>query len=252
MLFRCAFEYHGSMAEDGNLVREVLYLLKLVADEDDGELAAHPLQQYDQLISLLGGECAGGLIKDEEACTEAEGFHQLDPLLLANGELPDIRVGINKEPVFFRYFIDALANHTQVQLDRRPSLLVAECNVLQHGHIGNQHILLVDHAQSCVKGVVGGFEVNFLPVDEDPSFIWLVETHQDVHQGCLSSTVLANQSQDFSLFYGEGDVITGKHSGKALGDVLHPEAGNLLMCDFHGGILRTKSKKIQSCRICPA
>ena len=45
----------------------------------------------EQLLDLLRGEDRGRLVHDQDACPAVEQLQDLDPLLLADGELPDLR-----------------------------------------------------------------------------------------------------------------------------------------------------------------
>ncbi len=86
------------------------------------------------------------------------------------------------------------------------------------------------HAQTNAKGVFRASKAHFIVIDEDFAFILLVDTHQDIHQGCLSCAVLPYQGQDFTLSYVQAYAIAGQDSGKAFGDVFHPEG---LYCFTH-------------------
>ena len=64
--------------------------------------------------------------------------------------------------------------------------------------------------------------MHFLTVDEYAPFVRLVKTHENIHQGRLTRSVLSNQRQDLALGNLQGDVITCQDSREALGDVFHP------------------------------
>ena len=200
---RAALEDDLAVSEDAHPVGQGLHLVQLVADEDDGELRTHLLQQDYEVIRLLRGEGAGGLVQDKELRPQTERLDQFDALLLTYGELPDICIGIDLEPVFLRYLDDPGPDHRQVHLDSLPAVLHSQRDVLEDRHVLHQHVFLVHHTDSAVECVVRCPELHFLPVDEDLSFIGLVQTHYHVHQCGLSRSVLSDQGKDLVFSHGE-------------------------------------------------
>ena len=198
-----SLEHNASVTQDADLVRESLDLIEFMADEDDGKLRAHLLQQGNQLIGLLRGEGACGLVQNQELCSQTEGLDQLHALLFAHGQLPDICIGINLEPVLLRYFSYLVPDHLKVDLHALPAVLHAQGDVLKDCHVGYQHVLLVDHPYAAVECVIGGLELYFLPVDKDLSFIGLVQSHDDVHQSRLSGSVLSHKGENLMLSHAQ-------------------------------------------------
>ena len=192
---RAAAEGHGALAEDGDPVGEGLHLVQLVADEDDRQLRHHPLQAVEEVVGLLRGQGRGGLVQDEQPRAQAEGLHQLHPLLLPHRELPDRGVGVHRQLVVGRDLDDPPPRLREVEPHPPLERLHAERDVLGHRHAGNQHEVLVHHADAQVEGVGGGAEVHRLAVHQDASLVGLVEPGEDVHEGRLPGAVLAHQGQ---------------------------------------------------------
>ena len=72
-----------------------------MGDQDDGfPLGAQPFEDAEQLIRLGGGQNACGLIKDQDIGMAVKLFEDLDPLLMADAQILDDRVGIDFQPVF--------------------------------------------------------------------------------------------------------------------------------------------------------
>ena len=90
-------------------------LIELVRDEDDAEaLRRHAAQRPQQTPRLLRREDGGRLIEHEDARPEIEQTQDLDPLLLADGELPDLCSRVDTETV-------VLAQFSQLAFDPRRS-----------------------------------------------------------------------------------------------------------------------------------
>ena len=90
-------------AQDADAVGDLQDLVELVRDEDDAEaLRRHAAQRLQQTARLLRREDGGRLVEDEDARAEVEQAQDLDPLLLADGELPDLGARIDAETVAAR------------------------------------------------------------------------------------------------------------------------------------------------------
>ena len=53
-------------------------------------LGDHRAQGCEEFLDLLRGQDRGGLIHDQDLCAAVEHLEDLDPLLLAHRELPDL------------------------------------------------------------------------------------------------------------------------------------------------------------------
>jgi hypothetical protein len=57
-------------------------------------------EDAEQIVGLLGGQHAGGLVEDQDLGAAEQRLEDLDALLQADGEILDLRVGIDLEIVF--------------------------------------------------------------------------------------------------------------------------------------------------------
>ena len=220
---RIAGKHQLAVAQYGNLVRQGLHFGQLVADEDDGHILRHAGQQGDEFVGFLRGERGGGLVQDEEAGAEAERLDQFDALLLADGELPDVGVGLHREAVALGHFADAPAGALDIQAQGLPQVLGTQGHVFRHGHVRHEHEMLVHHADSRGIGVVRGAEPHRRAVDEQAAFVRLVQAHQDVHQGGLARAVFAHERQDLVLSYAERDAVAGGDARKPFRDAFNAQ-----------------------------
>ena len=86
-------------AQHGDAIGDRHHLVELVRDEDDGApLGRHRAKGDEERLGLLRGEHRGRLVEDEDPRLAVERLQDLDPLLLAHRELPDLRVGIDSRP----------------------------------------------------------------------------------------------------------------------------------------------------------
>jgi hypothetical protein len=79
-------------AHDGHVVGDVEHLAQLVRDQDDGRaLRLERAQHAEQLLGLLRREHGGRLVEDQDLRAVVERLEDLDPLLLADRQVLDLR-----------------------------------------------------------------------------------------------------------------------------------------------------------------
>ena len=80
----------NAAAHHGDPVGDCQDLGQLVADEDDAPTGLrHRSERPEQLLDLLGSEDRGRLVHDQDPGAPVEQLQDLDPLLLADRQLPD-------------------------------------------------------------------------------------------------------------------------------------------------------------------
>ena len=80
-------------------VGDRLHLVELVRDEDDGlALVGHRAERPEERVGFLRREHRSRLVHDQDARVAVERLQDLDALLLAGRELPDVRLGFTPSP----------------------------------------------------------------------------------------------------------------------------------------------------------
>ena len=215
--------------QNGDAIRDRLHLVQLVRDEDDrppfgGDLA----QRDEERVGLVRREHRGRLVEDEDARLLVERLQDLDPLLLADRELPDAGVRVDADAV-------ALAELAHLGLDgarvdpevAAHAATVAEHQVLGHGEARDEPELLVDHPDPGVDRVARRREVDLLAVERDRALVRAVEAGEDVREGRLPRAVLAEQRVHFAGRGLEVDVVVRDDAREPLRDALHGDGGRL-------------------------
>ena len=147
-----------------------------------------------------------------------ERLQDLDALLLADRDVLDPRVGVDREPELLGDLANTLPRCGPVEEHLRLCRLVGEDDVLGHGHHRDQHEMLVDHSDPVLDRVARRREGDPLSLDQDLALVGVVQAVEDVHQRRLSGAVLAEQRVHLSLAQVEVDVVVCKYPGKALRD----------------------------------
>ena len=120
------------------------------------------------------------------------------------------------EVVTVAEFLNLLMDFFEVQHRRSRQ---AEDDVLCHRVVADQHEVLEDHADALTDRLAGGAELHHLPPDANFALVRSVKSGDDAHEGGLARAILTENRVNLALAQVEVDVIVGKHSGKALGDL---------------------------------
>ena len=210
-----------ALAQHHHAVGDVLHLVQLVGDDDDRlAVVAHVAQHREELVGLLRGEHGGGLVEDEDLGAAVEQLDDLDRLLLRDGHVVDLLVGVHVKAVGVADLADALGGGREVEL---ALLLEAQHDVLGGGEDVHQLEVLVDHADAVVEGVLGRADDHGLAVDLDGAAVGEVDARQHVHERGLAAAVLAEQGQDLAAVDVEVDVLVCNDLARELlGDAPHP------------------------------
>jgi hypothetical protein len=215
-----AFEAVGSaQADDGDAGGDLAHLAQLVGDEDDGGSGVAQLTHDDhELVGLLRRQHGGGLVEHEHLRVAGQGLDDLDALLHADGQLFDQGVGVDVEAEPAADLAHLGAGRGEVESAAGLGLFVAEHDVLGDGEHGDEHEVLVHHADAGTHGVTRAREVLDVVVEQDLALVGLVQAVEDVHQRGLAGAVLAEQAVDLAGLDGQADVVVGGQRAESLGD----------------------------------
>ncbi len=169
-----------------------------------------------ELLRFRRRQGGGGLIQDEDPGASIQGLQDLDRLLLALRQLPDLGLEVDLEAVAVADLGDLVSGPLQVGNAARFGM--AQDDVLEDRVSGDQLAVLVNHADAEVNGVQGRVEGHLLPVNVDLAFVGLEQPEQDLHQGGLAGAVLTQDGVDLTGSDLKVDVVIGDDPGESLGD----------------------------------
>ena len=101
--------------------------------------------------------------------------------------------------------------------------LVAELDVLGDRQDGNEHEVLVDHADPAIDRIRRAGDRDGRAVEQDLALIRGRQPVKDVHEGALAGTVLAEQGVNLAGPDVEVDPVVGEDARIALRDAAHLE-----------------------------
>ncbi len=127
--------------------------MQFVRNEDQRmPVLRHLAEGLEEIIHFLGSQYGGRLIQDQQGRAAVEGFDDLNPLLLANGKLPDTGARVNLQSVLFAQHNDALFNLLEVE-DKPAGRFQAQGHIFGDGQGWHQHEMLVNHADTGLDGI---------------------------------------------------------------------------------------------------
>ena len=198
-LGRLALADHPSAPNDRDPVGDLEDLVQLVADEHDAvALGGEPPQDREDLVGLLGRQHGGGFVEDEDPRIAIERLEDLDPLLPADRQRAHLGLGVDLEAEPAAELDDPAVRLVAVEEEAVGHRLLAEEDVLGDGQDGDEHEVLVDHADAAGDGVGRAGDPDRRPVEEDLALVGRGQPVQDVHQGRLAGAVLAEQGVDLA------------------------------------------------------
>ncbi len=194
--------------------------MQLVRDEDDrAPVVGHRPQRLEQRARLLRRQHGGRLVEDQDARLAVERLQDLDPLLLADRELPDPGARIDGHAVALAELGDPLLDRARVEAEGAADVArVAEHDVLGDGERLHEPEVLVHHPDPRVDPVARGVEGDGLAVDLELALVGAVEAREDVRERALAGAVLAEQRVHLALERLEVDVVVRDDAGEALRD----------------------------------
>jgi hypothetical protein len=179
-----------------------------VADEDDGDaVLLQRVQHLEQLAGLLRGEHRGRLVEHEHTGVAIERLQDLHALLLADRDVLDLRVRVHSQPVALGQFLDPAGALAHVEHPAAAAWLLAEHDVLGHGHHRDEHEVLVHHADAQLDRSRRRVDLDRLAVNADLPLVRVVKPVEDRHQRGLAGAVLPQQGVDLAAAEVEVDPV---------------------------------------------
>jgi hypothetical protein len=178
------------------------------AAQDLGQVGAHARAQERV-------DVAPGLVHEHEGRLGRERARQGDALLLAARELVRIALAQSAQPDEAERLGDAFAPAPAVD---------AEADVLGHGQVREERIVLEDHADAATLGrhpgaVAGDGRV----LEPDLAGVRVLEAGDQAQQRRLAAAARAEERDDLALLDAEVGGVHGLHRAEALGHAVYAD-----------------------------
>jgi hypothetical protein len=193
-------------------------LAQLVGDQDDRlALVLQPFQDAEQVVGLIRGQNPGRFVQDQDLGLTIERLQDFHPLLVADRQVLDQRVGVDLQVIIARQTFQLFPRLRERGVEHRP-ILDPEDDVFQHGEVLHQLEMLEHHADARADRALAVGDRSRLAVDEDLARIGLVEAVQDRHQRRLARAVFADDAVDRALRHRDVDVLVRLDRTEGLGN----------------------------------
>ena len=226
---RAAGLFDAAVVHDDDLVGhfEGFFLVVGYKDAGDAELVVDVAQPGAQLFAHFGIERAEGFVQQQQFGFDGKGAGEGDALALATGELVGVGVGEAGQAHELQQF-----GHFGADLFFGRALGFgadgeAEGDVVGHGHVAEQGVVLEDEADFAFAHVFGG---NVLAVEQNPAAVGVFEAGDDAQQGGFATAGGAEQGGEAAGGGGEGDVVQGVERAEVFADVFDGDAHGSFLC----------------------
>ena len=200
------------VAQHGHAVGERLHLVHLVRDDHDGlVVVSHVAQHREELVRLLRGEHGGRLVEDQDVRAAVEHLDDLHGLLLRDGHVVDLLVGVDLKAVGVADLADSLRGRLEIEL-----ALEAEHDVFRRRQHVHELEVLVDHADAEIERVLRRADHDGLAVDGDLALVGEVDAREHIHQRRLAAAVFTQQRQDLAPVDVQPALVVGLDRAEAL------------------------------------
>ena len=207
-----------ALSQYGDAVADLHDLVELVGDDDDGlAVLLHVPKDLEELDRLLGGQHCSRLIQHQDVRTAEEDLDDLHGLLLRHGHVVHLHRRIDLETVAVADRLDPALDLSHVH----SAFIKTENHVLGRGEDLDELVVLMDHSNAMLVGILRRPDIYLLSILEYAAFIRLIDSAEHVHQRRLSASVLSQQGEDLTPSDGEVYVVVGQHLPEALGDAQH-------------------------------
>ena len=202
-----------------------------MGDDDNGlSVVPHIPQDGEQLVRLLGYENCRWLIQNQNIRAAVQHLHDLHRLLLRDGHVVDLLIGIHLKAVGVADGFDPFRCLRKVQ---PPWLMEAKDDVFHSGEHIHQLEMLMDHTDAVAIGVRRVPDYRFFSVHIDPALVGEIDTGEHVHKGGFAAAVFPQQGQDFSPVNVQPDLVVCHNRSESLCDVTHFYCGGFAVQRLH-------------------
>ena len=189
-----------------------------MGNDDNGvSLFLHAAQHAEELVDLLHRQHGSGLVQNDDLGTVVQNLDDLQGLLLRDGHVVDLLLGIDLKTEFLGHVLDLCV---AVFLQEQTGFFLTHPDVVGGGEYIHQLEVLVNHADSQPFGILRGINGNLFAVHEDLTLVRLIDTGEHIHQGGLTGAVLTQQGEDLTGTDVQLHIVVGNHAAEGLGNAL--------------------------------
>ena len=218
-----------AIAQDSDAMTDFQHFMQLMRDKHQRvSIIRQLIKDAEQTINLLRGQHSRRLIQNQQSRAFIQRPQNLNPLLFADGKLPDGEMRVDFQVVNFRKFQRPLTDHIQIET-KTPRRLHAQRDIFGDGQRWHQHKMLMNHPDAVLDGSLRMFDGRGFAIDEDLAFIRMIQTIKHLHQRRFAGAVFAKQRVNLARPQIKVDPVGGEYAGKSLDNAAHLKLMNPFM-----------------------
>ena len=168
----------------------------------------HVAYDRKQLFGLLRSKNGGRLVENQYLGASVKRLDYLERLLLRDGHIVDLLIGIDVKTVFLADIADTLRGGLEIEA---AFFFQSEHDVLRRRENVDEFEVLVYHADTQLVSVVRALYRNVPASDVDLSGIGIVDARKHIQQRGLSASVLSEERKDFTVENVHRDIVVCEH-----------------------------------------
>ena len=182
---------NAAAAQHGDAIGGLLDLGKLVRHQDDRAAAVGDAPaDIEQRRDLVRQQHRGRLVEHEQPRLADQAFDDLDPLPLADREVVDLGVRVEREAVIVRQLLEPLRPSFGVH----EAALLTEDDVVDHRHVVHQAEMLVHHGDAVRQRIGRSRRPIGLAAKAHGAGVGHVNAENQIAQGRFAGAVLAENA----------------------------------------------------------
>ena len=203
--------HHAAVAEHDDAVGERQRLGLVVGDVDrrEPEVGVEPLELAPHLEAELGVEVRERLVEEQHPRLDGQRAGDRHPLLLAAGELARIARLILRELHQLEHPAHALSDLRSGPAAQRQ----AEGDVVEHGQVREQRVVLEDHAE---PAALGRQVIDRASIEPDLAARGRKQPGQQVQRGGLAAARRPQEGDELAAVYVERELVEHRAGAEAL------------------------------------
>ena len=135
----------------------------------------------------------GGFVEHHNFCVTQQHLHDFNALLNTYRQVFNDCIGVEIKVVFFGNFAHHSARFINVEFPERSSWLYTEHHVFGNSEYGNEHEVLVDHADSCSNGISWRRKHQRGSINNDFTLVGFIHAIQHAHQRGFACAVFTDE-----------------------------------------------------------
>ena len=178
------------------------------------------------------GRCqnTSGFVQNKDVGLTIKRLEDFHALLVADRQVFDQRIGIDRQFVFFGKLLQYLARLGQ-RIVQQPAFFGAQNDVFQNGKVLHQLEVLEHHADACGNRRLTVGDVGFSARNIYLARVGFVKAVEDRHQGGFTSTVFTDDAVDGAGHDADRNIFVGLYRAECLGDAFEFDRGNRIVHD---------------------